>query len=188
MQVPSTPEEIANFVKTASIDDIMRISMLMREKVTVMRKKDEQALKRLEKEAERIEKKKQKEADKEAKRLEKEAIKEAKRKQKTLEKKKIAHISDSDSDCNSDSEYDSDTDSKSKPIPVQQSSNEVPVKRGPGRPKKEKKERKPRAPTEYNLFLKDKMLEIAKEFPEIETRERMKMAVEEWRKKKCNDN
>ena len=179
--VPSTPEEIANFVKTASIDDIMRISMMMREKVTSMRKKDEQALKRLEKEAERIEKKKQKEAEKEAKRMEKEAEKKAKLVQKTLEKKKIATISDSDSDSDSNS----DTESK----PIKSISSDVPVlKRGPGRPKKEKKERKPRAPTEYNLFLKEKMLEIAKEFPEIETRERMKMAVEEWRKKKCNEN
>lgn len=168
--IPSTPEDISKFVKTATIDDIMRVSMKMREEVESLRKKDEKMLKKMEKEAERLEKKKQKEAEKEARRLEKEAEKVAK-----IEKKKaIAKIPDSESENESASESDT--------------SKDVIVKRGVGRPRKEKKERKPRAPTAYNLFLKEHMLLIAQNHPEISTRERMKMAVEEWRKKKCTEN
>lgn len=176
--IPSTPEDISQFVKTATIDDIMRVSMKMREEVESLRKKDEKMLKKMEKEAERLEKKKLKEEEKEARRLEKEAEKVAK-----MEKKKaIARIPDSDSDSDSESK------SKSKK-PVKDSGGDSndngDVKRKVGRPRKEKKERKPRAPTEYNLFLKECMLNLSKSHPDMGTRERMKMAVEEWRKKKC---
>jgi hypothetical protein len=174
--IPSTPEDISQFIKTATIDDIMRVSMKMREEVESLRKKDEKMLKKMEKEAERLEKKKQKEADKEARRLEKEAEKVAK-----MEKKK-AIVKIPDSDSSSDSDSDSESKSKSKK-PVKDSGGDD--KRKVGRPRKEKKERKPRAPTEYNLFLKECMLNLSKSHPDMGTRERMKMAVEEWRKKKC---
>jgi hypothetical protein len=48
--------------------------------------------------------------------------------------------------------------------------------------KKEKKEKKKRAPSTYNLFIKQKMLEIRKNNDDIMPKECMKLATAEWKK------
>ena len=48
--------------------------------------------------------------------------------------------------------------------------------------KKEKKEKKKRAPSTYNLFIKQKMIEIRKNNDDIVPKECMKLATAEWKK------
>ena len=48
--------------------------------------------------------------------------------------------------------------------------------------KKEKKEKKKRAPSTYNLFIKQKMIEIRKNNDDIMPKECMKLATAEWKK------
>jgi YABBY protein len=52
------------------------------------------------------------------------------------------------------------------------------------KPKKEEKEKKTRAPTAYNLFMKEKMLELKESHPTLTNIERMKMAAEAWSESK----
>ena len=52
------------------------------------------------------------------------------------------------------------------------------------KPKKEEKEKKTRAPTAYNIFMKEKMLELKESHPELSNIERMKMAAESWSESK----
>lgn len=52
------------------------------------------------------------------------------------------------------------------------------------KPKKEEKEKKPRAPTAYNNFMKEKMLELKESHPSLTNIERMKMAAEAWTESK----
>jgi YABBY protein len=52
------------------------------------------------------------------------------------------------------------------------------------KPKKEEKEKKTRAPTAYNLFMKEKMLELKESHPSLTNIERMKMAAEAWSESK----
>jgi uncharacterized protein (UPF0335 family) len=50
--------------------------------------------------------------------------------------------------------------------------------------KKEEKEKKTRAPTAYNLFMKEKMLELKETHSNLTNIERMKMAAEAWSENK----
>lgn len=50
--------------------------------------------------------------------------------------------------------------------------------------KKEEKEKKTRAPTAYNLFMKEKMLELKDTHSNLTNIERMKMAAEAWSESK----
>jgi YABBY protein len=50
--------------------------------------------------------------------------------------------------------------------------------------KKEEKEKKTRAPTAYNLFMKEKMLELKDTHSSLTNIERMKMAAEAWSESK----
>lgn len=50
--------------------------------------------------------------------------------------------------------------------------------------KKEEKEKKTRAPTAYNNFMKEKMLELKETHPSLSNIERMKMAAEAWSESK----
>jgi vacuolar-type H+-ATPase subunit I/STV1 len=50
--------------------------------------------------------------------------------------------------------------------------------------KKEEKEKKTRAPTAYNLFMKEKMLELKDTHSSLSNIERMKMAAEAWSESK----
>lgn len=50
--------------------------------------------------------------------------------------------------------------------------------------KKEEKEKKTRAPTAYNLFMKEKMLELKGTHSSLTNIERMKMAAEAWSENK----
>lgn len=50
--------------------------------------------------------------------------------------------------------------------------------------KKEEKEKKTRAPTAYNNFMKEKMLELKETHPGLTNIERMKMAAEAWTESK----
>lgn len=50
--------------------------------------------------------------------------------------------------------------------------------------KKEEKEKKTRAPTAYNNFMKEKMLELKETHPNLTNIERMKMAAEAWTESK----
>ena len=52
------------------------------------------------------------------------------------------------------------------------------------KPKKEEKEKKTRAPTAYNIFMKEKMLELKESHPNLSNIERMKMAAECWSESK----
>lgn len=52
------------------------------------------------------------------------------------------------------------------------------------KPKKEEKEKKTRAPTAYNNFMKEKMLELKESHPGLSNIERMKMAAEAWSESK----
>jgi hypothetical protein len=53
--------------------------------------------------------------------------------------------------------------------------------KGVGKKEKEPKEdKKPRAPSAYNLFMKEKMGELKDSHPELNNIERMKMAAEMW--------
>jgi Ni,Fe-hydrogenase III large subunit len=63
------------------------------------------------------------------------------------------------------------------------SSNEVqPTKQKAGKANNE--EKKPRAPTAYNLFMKEKMTELKESHPSLTNIERMKMAAEAWSQSK----
>jgi hypothetical protein len=50
--------------------------------------------------------------------------------------------------------------------------------------KKEEKEKKTRAPTAYNLFMKERMLELKETHSSLTNIERMKMAAEAWSESK----
>lgn len=152
-QAPSTPDEIASFVKTASIDDIMRVATQMRATVEALRKQEDKLQKKLDKEAERKERQRIREEEKFERRMKKQEV----------------------------TTFEQEEQEPRESV----GSNDAPPKKRAGRPPKEKKERKPRAPTAYNLFLKDKLIELAIKFPDMDTRDRMKQAGEEWRRKKC---
>lgn len=64
---------------------------------------------------------------------------------------------------------------KEKPTSVAEPSTKV---------KKEEKEKKTRAPTAYNIFMKEKMLELKDSHPTLTNIERMKMAAEAWSESK----
>ncbi len=65
------------------------------------------------------------------------------------------------------------------------SSTEAPTKQKAGRAGKENnEEKKPRAPTAYNLFMKEKMTELKESHPTLTNIERMKMAAEAWSQSK----
>lgn len=49
---------------------------------------------------------------------------------------------------------------------------------------KNTEEKKPRAPTAYNLFMKEKMTELKESHPTLTNIERMKMAAEAWSESK----
>jgi hypothetical protein len=49
---------------------------------------------------------------------------------------------------------------------------------------KNNEEKKPRAPTAYNLFMKEKMTELKESHPTLTNIERMKMAAEAWSESK----
>ena len=49
---------------------------------------------------------------------------------------------------------------------------------------KSTEEKKPRAPTAYNLFMKEKMTELKESHPTLTNIERMKMAAEAWSESK----
>lgn len=49
---------------------------------------------------------------------------------------------------------------------------------------KSAEEKKPRAPTAYNLFMKEKMTELKESHPTLTNIERMKMAAEAWSESK----
>jgi hypothetical protein len=40
--------------------------------------------------------------------------------------------------------------------------------------------RKPRQPTEYNLFMKEKLKELSQTHPQLKNKDRMKMASDQW--------
>lgn len=62
-------------------------------------------------------------------------------------------------------------------------SNEAqPTKQKAGKANNE--EKKPRAPTAYNLFMKEKMTELKESHPSLTNIERMKMAAEAWTESK----
>lgn len=168
--IPATPDEIAKFIKTATIDDIMKVSMKMRQQVEALKKSEEKLQKKQEKELERREKKELRLKEKEEEKRAKEEARLAKKLEKMMKKSKVQQDSD-DEDISSDDDEESHV--------------EV-VKRKVGRPRKEKPEktRKPRAPTAYNLFLKEKILEYGNSHPELTTQERMKLAVNEWNLRK----
>lgn len=50
-----------------------------------------------------------------------------------------------------------------------------------------KKTKKPRAPTAYNIFMKQKMVELMETHPHLTNIERMKMAAEAWIEKKTEE-
>ena len=52
------------------------------------------------------------------------------------------------------------------------------------KPVKSTEEKKPRAPTAYNLFMKEKMTELKDLHPTLSNIERMKMAAEAWSESK----
>jgi hypothetical protein len=58
---------------------------------------------------------------------------------------------------------------------------ETPTKQ---KPAKSNEEKKPRAPTAYNLFMKEKMTELKDTHPALTNIERMKMAAEAWTESK----
>jgi predicted RNase H-like nuclease (RuvC/YqgF family) len=58
---------------------------------------------------------------------------------------------------------------------------ETPTKQ---KPTKSNEEKKPRAPTAYNLFMKEKMTELKETHPTLTNIERMKMAAEAWTESK----
>jgi hypothetical protein len=60
-------------------------------------------------------------------------------------------------------------------------STEPPTKQKGGKGNEEKK---PRAPTAYNLFMKEKMTELKDTHPSLTNIERMKMAAEAWSESK----
>jgi hypothetical protein len=51
-----------------------------------------------------------------------------------------------------------------------------------------KKEKGTRAPTEYNIFMKDNMLLVKKENPEMTAKDVMKSVAKMWSEKKGKDN
>lgn len=52
------------------------------------------------------------------------------------------------------------------------------------KPKKEKEEKKPRPPTAYNIFMKNKMVELKESQPTLNNIDRMKLAAEAWTESK----
>lgn len=58
-----------------------------------------------------------------------------------------------------------------------------------GKKEKEPKEdKKPRAPSAYNLFMKEKMGELKETHPDLNNIERMKVAAEAWSESKKSEN
>lgn len=61
--------------------------------------------------------------------------------------------------------------------------------KGAGKKDKEPKEdKKPRAPSAYNLFMKEKMGELKESHPDLNNIERMKMAAEMWSASKTTNS
>lgn len=58
------------------------------------------------------------------------------------------------------------------------------VSNAPSKSSKPAEEKKPRAPTAYNLFMKEKMSELKEQHPEMSNIDRMKMAAEAWSESK----
>lgn len=73
---------------------------------------------------------------------------------------------------------------------VNNNTKDVTLPRGRGRPRKvidENNVRKPRQPTAYNLFLQAKLKELSSTYPDINNKERMRMASELWKAHKAED-
>jgi len=137
----------------------------------------ERAAAKVKNEAEKLErqmKKKEEKLDngatKKAEKLAKVAAKESAKETAKAERvaKKLAKAKVSDSEGEGEGESDGTSESKKGKV---------------GRPRKERvhKNRKPREPTLYNLFIKDALNAIKVENPSLDTKERMKLAVEKWR-------
>lgn len=67
---------------------------------------------------------------------------------------------------------------------LQTTCNTKPTNDAPSKPAKSTEEKKPRAPTAYNLFMKEKMSELKENHPEMSNIDRMKMAAEAWTESK----
>lgn len=177
-------EEISSLMKTMSSDDLFRFAMEQREQLNRMIKEDAKASKKASREIEKEEAKAREEDKRRLKRLRK------------LAKMEDVSDCDSESESESESEYESDSDvsienskqeSKSKTPSNRKKVKKVRVceddkKRGPGRPRKE---RQPRKPSEYNLFVKDTMLHLAQEYPNMSAKDRMCKSAELWKIEKA---